>query len=61
MRVIKKMGILLAVLWLLLVIGGNNMASVGEAIWEIMNAFMPVVIVLIGIGLMIQSIFKLFK
>jgi len=32
MRVIKKMGILLAVLWLLLVIGGNNMASVGEAI-----------------------------
>ncbi len=58
MRVIKKMGILLAVLWLLLVIGGNNMASVGEAIWEIMNAFMPVVIVLIGIGLMIQSIFK---
>lgn len=58
MRVIKKMGILLAVLWLLLVIGGNNMASVGEAIWEIMNAFMSVVIVLIGIGLMIQSIFK---
>ena len=58
MRVFKKMGILLAVLWLLLVIGGNNMASVGEAIWEIMNAFMPVVIVLIGIGLMIQSIFK---
>ena len=58
MRVIKKMGILLAVLWLLLVIGGNNMASVGEAIWEIMNAFMPVVIVLIGIGLMIQSTFK---
>jgi small neutral amino acid transporter SnatA (MarC family) len=58
MRVIKKMGILLAVLWLLLVIGGNNMAFVGEAIWEIMNAFMPVVIVLIGIGLMIQSIFK---
>ena len=58
MRVIKKMGILLAVLWLLLVIVGNNMVSVGEAIWEIMNAFMPVVIVLIGIGLMIQSIFK---
>jgi len=58
MRVIKKMGILLAVLWLFLVIGGNNMASVGEAILEIMNAFMPVVIVLIGIGLMIQSIFK---
>ena len=58
MRVIKKMRILLAVLWLLLVIGGNNMAFVGEAIWEIMNAFMPVVIVLIGIGLMIQSIFK---
>lgn len=58
MRAIKKMGILLVVLWVLLVVAGNNMASIGEAIGEIMNAFMPVVIVLIGIGLMIRSIFK---
>lgn len=57
MRVIRKMGILLLALWVLLVIG-NNTASISEAIWEIMNAFMPVVIVLIGIGLMIRSIFK---
>ena len=57
-RVIKKMGILLVVLWVLLVVVGNNTASISEAIWEIMNAFMPVVIVLIGIGLMIRSIFK---
>lgn len=58
MRAIKKMGILLVVLWVLLVVAGNNTASIGEAIGEIMNAFMPVVIVLIGIGLMIRSIFK---
>lgn len=58
MRVIKKMGILLVVLWVLLGVVGNNTASISEAIWEIMNAFMPVVIVLIGIGLMIRSIFK---
>lgn len=57
MRVIRKMGILLLVLWVLLVVG-NNTASISETIWEIMNAFMPVVIVLIGIGLMIRSIFK---
>lgn len=54
MRVIKKMGILLVVLWVLLVVVGNNTASISEAIWEIMNAFMTVVIVLIGIGLMIN-------
>ena len=58
MRTIKKMGILLVVLWVLLVVAGNNKTSIGEAIGEIMNAFMPVVIVLIGIGLMIRSIFK---
>lgn len=57
MRVIRKMGILLLALWVLIVVG-NNTASISEAIWEIMNAFMPVVIVLIGIGLMIRSIFK---
>ncbi|MBU5448879.1 hypothetical protein [Blautia sp. MSJ-36] len=57
MRVIRKMGILLLVLWVLLVVG-NNTASISETIWEIMNAFMPIVIVLIGIGLMIRSIFK---
>lgn len=58
MRVIRKMGILLVTLWVLLVVVGNNTTSIGNAIWEIMNAFMPVVIVLIGIGLMIRSIFK---
>lgn len=58
MRAIKKMGILLVVLWVLLVVAGNNTASIGEAIGEIMNEFMPVVIVLSGIGLMIRSIFK---
>lgn len=58
MRAIKKMGILLVVLWVLLVVVGNNTASISEAIGEIMNAFMPIVIVLIGIGLMIRSIFK---
>lgn len=58
MRVIRKMGILLVALWVLLVVVGNNTTSISNAIWEIMNAFMPVVIVLIGIGLMIQSIFK---
>ena len=57
MRVIRKMGILLLVLWVLLVVG-NNTASISETIWEIMNAFMPIEIVLIGIGLMIRSIFK---
>lgn len=57
MRVIRKMGILLLVLWVLLVVG-NNTASISETIWEIMNAFMPIVIVLIGIGLMIRLIFK---
>lgn len=58
MRVIRKMGILLVALWVLLVVVGNNTTSISNAIWEIMNAFMPVVIVLIGIGLMIRSIFK---
>lgn len=58
MRVIRKMGILLVTLWVLLVVVGNNTSSISNAIWEIMNAFMPVVIVLIGIGLMIRSIFK---
>lgn len=58
MRVIRKMGILLVALWVLLVVVGNNTSSISNAIWEIMNAFMPVVIVLIGIGLMIRSIFK---
>ena len=56
MRAIRKMAILLVVLWVLLVVVGNNTASISEAIWEIMNAFMPVVIVLIGIGLVIRSI-----
>ena len=58
MRAIRKMAILLVVLWVLLVVVGNNTASISDVIWEIMNAFMPVVIVLIGIGLMIRSIFK---
>ena len=58
MRVIRKMGILLVALWGLLVVVGNNTASISDVIWEIMNAFMPVVIVLIGIGLVIRSIFK---
>lgn len=58
MRVIRKMGILVVALWVLLVVVGNNTTSISNAIWEIMNAFMPVVIVLIGIGLMIRSIFK---
>ena len=58
MRVIKKTGILLVVLWVLLVVVGNNTQSISEAIWGIMNAFMPAVIVLIGIGFMIRSIFK---
>ena len=58
MRVIRKMGILLVALWVLRVVVGNNTTSISNAIWEIMNAFMPVVIVLIGIGLMIRSIFK---
>ena len=58
MRAIRKMAILLVVLWVLLVVVGNNTASISEAIWEIMNAFMPVVNVLIDIGLMIRSIFK---
>ena len=58
MRVIRKMGILLVALWVLLVVVGNDTTSISNAIWEIMNAFMPVVIVLIGIGLMIRSIFK---
>lgn len=58
MRVIRKMGILLVALWVLLVVVGNNTTSISNAIWEIINAFMPVVIVLIGIGLMIRSIFK---
>lgn len=30
MRVIKKMGILLVVLWVLLVVVGNNTASISE-------------------------------
>lgn len=58
MRAIKKLAILLVVLWVLLVVVGNNTASISEAIWEIMNAFMPAVIVLIGVGFMIRSIFK---
>lgn len=58
MRVIRKMGILLVALWVLLVVVGNNTASISDVIWEIMNAFMPMVIVLIGIGLVIRSIFK---
>lgn len=58
MRVIRKMVILLVALWVLLVVVGNNTASISDVIWEIMNAFMPVVIVLIGIGLVIRSIFK---
>lgn len=58
MRAIKKMGILLVTLWVLLLAFGNNTASISDAIWEIMNAFMPAVIVLIGIGFMIRSIFK---
>ena len=58
MRVIRKMGILLVALCVILVVTGNNTASVSDAIWEIMNAFMPIVIILIGIVLMIRSIFK---
>lgn len=58
MRAIKKMGILLVTLWVLLWVWGNNTVSISDAIWEIMNAFMPTVIVLIGIGFMIRSIFK---
>ena len=58
MRVIRKLVILLVALWVLLVVVGNNTASISDVIWEIMNAFMPVVIVLIGIGLVIRSIFK---
>lgn len=57
MRVIKKMGILLVALWVLFVVIGNS-APISDAIWEIMNAFMPIAIVFIGIGFMIQSIFK---
>lgn len=57
MRVIKKVGMLLMALCVLLVVIGNT-ASISNAIWEIMNAFMPIAIVLIGIGFVIQSIFK---
>ena len=54
----KKMVILFVILWMLVLFLGNNVASISYVIWEIMNAFMPVAIVLIGIGLMIKSIFK---
>lgn len=57
MRMIKKVGMLLVALCVLLVVIGNT-ASISNAIGEIMNAFMPIAIVLIGIGFVIQSIFK---
>ena len=41
MQVIRKMGILLVALWVLLVVVGNNTTSISNAIWEIMNALMP--------------------
>lgn len=58
MRTMKKMVILFVILWVLVLFLGNNVASMSDVIWKIMNAFMPVAIVLIGIGLMIKSIFK---
>lgn len=58
MRTMKKMVILFVILWMLVLFLGNNVASISYVIWGIMNAFMPVAIVLIGIGLMIKSIFK---
>lgn len=58
MRVIKKIVMISVVLWVLLVVCGNNVTSISDYIWELMNALMPVVIVIIGIGLMIRSIFK---
>ena len=58
MRVIKKMGILLVALWVLLVVVENNTAFITETIGEIMNAFMPTVIVFIVIGFVIRLIFK---
>lgn len=58
MRVIKKIVMISVVLWVLLVVCGSNIASISDCIWEVMNALMPVVIVIIGIGLMIRSIFK---
>lgn len=58
MRVIKKIVMISVVLWVLLVVFGSNIPSISDCIWELMNALMPVVIVIIGIGLMIRSIFK---
>ena len=58
MRIIKKIGILLVALWVILVVFGNNTASIRDAIREVVVALMPIVIVIGGIGLMIRSIFK---
>lgn len=58
MRVIKKMVMISLILWVLLIACGSNMASISDCIWNLMNALMPIVIVLIGISLIIRSIFK---
>ena len=58
MRVIKKMVILSVALWVLLIAFGSNTASISNCIGELMNALMPVLIVLVGISLIIRSIFK---
>lgn len=58
MRVIKKMVMISLILWVLLIVCGSNMAAISDCIWNLMNALMPIVIVLIGISLIIRSIFK---
>lgn len=57
MRFIKRMLIISLVFCVLLITCGSNVALISECIWELMNALIPVVIVLIGIMLVIRSVF----
>lgn len=57
MRFIKKTVAILIAIWVIsLLVGGSG--AVVSLLLECINLFMPVVIVLVGIALMLSSLFK---
>jgi len=58
MSIIKRLVMISVVSWVVLIVFVNNIATISDCIWKLMNLFMPVVVVMIGIGLMISAIFK---
>lgn len=58
MRIAKRIIIFVIILWVLFTVLGGQVVGIGSLIADIINAFIPIIIVLIGIGLAIKSIFR---